>query len=58
LTDGEVSNTSEVLEQIKKKHSRFLRVFTVGIGSGCSEELIIEGAEKGKGKYIFIEDSE
>ena len=35
LTDGAVSNTEEILNYVAK-HKKSNRVFTVGIGSGCS----------------------
>jgi uncharacterized protein with von Willebrand factor type A (vWA) domain len=39
LTDGAVSNVSEVLQFIAK-HTQYTRVNSIGIGNGCSEELI------------------
>ena len=33
-------------------------MYTIGIGSGCSKELITEGAKAGKGKFEFISDNE
>jgi len=57
LTDGDISNTEQVLELIAKNTEQF-RVYTIGIGNGCSRQLIIEGANVGKGSYEFIADNE
>jgi Ca-activated chloride channel homolog len=57
LTDGCVSNCSQVTKLISQ-NNKYSRVHGIGIGSGCSKELIIEGAEKGRGKYVFIGDDE
>ena len=32
------------------------KVFTFGIGDGCSRELVIKSAKVGKGTYNFAED--
>lgn len=40
------------------KNNKYSRVHTIGIGSGCSQRLIIGCAEKGKGQHIFISDNE
>ena len=56
LTDGAVSNTHQVLELIKD-NSEKARVFTIGVGNGCSPELITKGASNGKGKHEFVSDS-
>jgi len=55
LTDGGVTNTPQVLSLIKKNNTK-ARVFTVGIGNGCSPELITKGALFGKGKHEFVAD--
>lgn len=57
LTDGAVSNVSDVIEFVAK-HTQNMRIYSIGIGNGCSEELIIGCAEKGKGSYTFITDEE
>ena len=57
LTDGAVSNVSDVVEFIAK-HTHSMRIYSIGIGNGCSEELIQGCAEKGKGTYTFITDDE
>jgi len=53
LTDGGVSNTSQVLNLIKA-NSHKSKVFTIGIGNGCSQELITQGAACGRGKHEFV----
>jgi Ca-activated chloride channel homolog len=55
LTDGGVSNTHGVIRMIEA-NNKYSRVHTIGIGSACSKDLIIECANKGKGRYVFIED--
>lgn len=57
LTDGAVSNVSDVVEFVAK-HTQNMRIYSIGIGNGCSEELISGCAEKGKGSYTFITDDE
>ena len=57
LTDGGVSNTEGVIRMVGQ-NNRFSRVHTIGIGNGCSQQLILGCAEKGKGHHIFITDSE
>jgi hypothetical protein len=39
-------------------NNKYSRVHTIGIGNGCSEELILGCAKKGKGSHVFITDSE
>ena len=53
LTDGAVSNTSEVLNLIKANSDKS-KVFTIGIGNGCSQQLITQGAAYGRGKHEFV----
>lgn len=57
LTDGAVGNVNEVLRFISK-HTQYTRINSIGIGNGCSEQLIRGCAERGKGYSIFIEDEE
>ena len=57
LTDGEISNTNEVLDLVKENSNK-AQVFTVGIGSGCSAELITKTAYYGRGKHEFVVDSQ
>lgn len=59
LTDGAVSNTMDVLGLIRKKcRYKKARVFSIGIGNGCSSLLIRKSAELGKGKFAFISGEE
>ena len=39
-------------------NNKYSRVHTIGVGNGCSQELIQGCAEKGKGQHIFISDNE
>ena len=39
LTDGAVSNVTSVLKFIKA-HTQYTRVSSIGIGNGCSRDLI------------------
>lgn len=55
LTDGDVSNTNKVIKLVGE-NTKYSRVHTIGIGSGCSAALIKGCAEKGKGKAVFITD--
>lgn len=57
LTDGEVSNTNEVIA-LAKKNCNNTRVFTFGIGDGCSTSLIKNVAEVSGGESVFIKDSD
>jgi len=56
LTDGGVSNTYQVLDLIKANSDK-ARVFTVGVGGGCSPELIKNAAINGRGKHEFVESN-
>lgn len=57
LTDGAVSNTNEVLKFIESQKEKS-RVFTLGVGNGCSQELIKEGARRGRGVHEFVGDNQ
>ncbi|XP_062591977.1 von Willebrand factor A domain-containing protein 5A-like [Saccostrea cucullata] len=56
LTDGEVGNVQEIVKLVRSQTNT--RVFTFGIGDGCSTALIRDVAEAGKGKATFVRDSE
>ena len=53
LTDGAVSNIKDILHLIEN-YNKEARVFTIGIGNGCSTELITKGALIGRGKHEFV----
>jgi len=55
LTDGDVSNTQQVLLLVSHNSHR-AKVFTIGVGSGCSPELITKAAHYGRGKHEFVAD--
>jgi von Willebrand factor A domain-containing protein 5 len=59
LTDGSVSNSDEVVEVIRKYSiNNQARVFSIGIGNGCSETFIRKSAEVGSGKSLLLSDGE
>ncbi|KAM9359162.1 von Willebrand factor A domain-containing protein 5A-like [Symphorus nematophorus] len=53
FTDGELSNTKEVIDLVKK-NSGFHRCFSFGIGEGASSALINGLAKEGGGHAQFI----
>lgn len=55
LTDGAVSNSGDVLDEVRRA-SVSTRVFTFGIGSGVSRELVNGMARAGGGAAEFILD--
>lgn len=57
LTDGEVSNTSDVISLVSS-HKKNTRVFTFGIGEGVSTSLIKNVAKASRGKAVFIKDND
>ncbi|XP_078471869.1 von Willebrand factor A domain-containing protein 5A-like [Lampetra planeri] len=57
LTDGEVSNTRDVISLVKKNASKH-RCFSFGIGDGASTELITGIAASGGGTAEFITGTE
>lgn len=57
LTDGGVSNTEGVIQMVGI-NCKYSRVHTIGIGNGCSAQLIEGCAKKGKGSHVFIGDTE
>jgi len=56
ITDGAVTNTSSVLELIKR-NAESINCFSLGIGSGASAELITGAADLGHGVCEFVSDS-
>ncbi|KAM9318638.1 von Willebrand factor A domain-containing protein 5A-like [Pholidichthys leucotaenia] len=57
FTDGEVENTKEVIDLVKKNSSSH-RCFSFGIGEGASTALINGMAKEGKGHAQFITETE
>lgn len=57
LTDGAVSNTSSVIDAVRKNVHK-ARCFSVGIGSGASTSLVKGIAEAGRGSSVFVQSGE
>eukprot|EP01114_Cavostelium_apophysatum_P024203 TRINITY_DN940_c0_g1_i3.p1 TRINITY_DN940_c0_g1~~TRINITY_DN940_c0_g1_i3.p1 ORF type:complete len:876 (-),score=276.34 TRINITY_DN940_c0_g1_i3:53-2680(-) len=57
LTDGEVSNTQQCIECVRK-NAETTRVFTFGIGAGASKELVKGIAVAGEGDFEMIIEGE
>ena len=57
FTDGSVTNTAEVINLCKTYKSKN-RIFSIGIGSGCSTGLVdgISQATNGKAFYVKCEN--
>ena len=55
LTDGQVSNSEDVISIISKMNAKSI-AFThvVGIGNGVSFDMIRRGAKEGGGEHLFI----
>lgn len=58
LTDGAVSNPNEVINLVNEKKNASTRVYTLGIGNGCSRYLVEKTAIVGNGLYEFVSDNE
>ncbi|XP_048773309.1 von Willebrand factor A domain-containing protein 5A-like isoform X2 [Ostrea edulis] len=56
LTDGQVSRVSKIVQLVKEQKNT--RVFTFGIGDGCSTELIRNVAKVSNGKATFVKDDD
>eukprot|EP01017_Pseudomicrothorax_dubius_P045062 TRINITY_DN7726_c0_g1_i1.p1 TRINITY_DN7726_c0_g1~~TRINITY_DN7726_c0_g1_i1.p1 ORF type:complete len:170 (+),score=24.50 TRINITY_DN7726_c0_g1_i1:3-512(+) len=54
LTDGGIFNPQAIFKLLSENTN--LRVFSLGIGNGCSEELIRGLASHGRGKCQFVEN--
>ena len=57
LTDGEVGNEAQILAEVSKKTDG-ARVYTFGIGTNVSDELLRELARRTKGAVEFIHPGE
>lgn len=59
LTDGAVSNTNQVFTTIEANCVyNQSRVFSIGIGNGCSELLVKRSAKLGNGRSVIIADND
>ena len=58
LTDGAVSNPNDVINLVNEKKNGSTRVYTLGIGNGCSRYLVEKTAIIGNGLYEFVADNE
>eukprot|EP01102_Stenamoeba_stenopodia_P012214 TRINITY_DN3828_c0_g1_i1.p1 TRINITY_DN3828_c0_g1~~TRINITY_DN3828_c0_g1_i1.p1 ORF type:complete len:722 (+),score=174.56 TRINITY_DN3828_c0_g1_i1:35-2200(+) len=60
LTDGEVSNTDEVIKIVVENHKKHYdwRLFTIGVGSSVSRALVEGMARGGRGTVQIITDNE
>ena len=60
LTDGEISNTEEVIRLVVDNHKRRSnwRLFTIGVGSSVSRALVEGMARGGRGTCQIIADGE
>jgi len=56
LTDGCVYDTKQITNLIFQNSSH-TNVYSLGIGNGCSSELIRETARMGRGNFEFVQDS-
>ena len=55
LTDGQVSNTEEVIKTIRTIREKGIGItHMIGIGSGFSMDLVKKGAQAGEGEYLAI----
>jgi len=57
LTDGEISNTDQVIDLVKRNSSR-ARLFSLGIGNSVSHHLVEGIARAGKGTSFFAVEGE
>lgn len=59
LTDGAVSNNQQVFNSIESNCAyNTARVFSIGIGNGCSELLVKRSAKLGNGMSVIISDDD
>jgi len=60
LTDGSVGSPDKVVQIIKDhcKEDGQAKVFTFGIGSGCSKYLVEEAAKAGNGTCSLVNDNQ
>ena len=53
LTDGEISNTEQVIQLVQKNNTK-ARVFSLGIGNSVSHNLVEGIARAGRGTSFFV----
>jgi len=58
LTDGDVDNRKQVLKVATLAKATGIRIFPLGIGNGCSKELLNEISEETGGISEFVQDTE
>ncbi|XP_078314780.1 von Willebrand factor A domain-containing protein 5A-like isoform X2 [Crassostrea virginica] len=56
LTDGRVYTVPKIVDLVRKQKNT--RIFTFGIGDGCSTQLIRDVAKAGNGKATFVKDND
>ncbi|KRX05201.1 hypothetical protein PPERSA_06835 [Pseudocohnilembus persalinus] len=57
ITDGDVGDGKSLVNFVEKRN-RKASLFTLGIGSGTSQVLIVELATKGNGLYEFVNNND
>lgn len=57
LTDGEVDNTEECIATVRR-NAHTTRVFTFGIGTDASQQLVEGLAKAGEGKFEIIKNND
>ncbi|KAG7519601.1 hypothetical protein JOB18_011856 [Solea senegalensis] len=57
LTDGAISNTGKVIELVRR-HARYIRCFTFGIGQNACRRLVQGLASVSKGRAEFLAEGE
>jgi len=55
VTDGQVGNTAEIIDQVREKIGES-RLFTVGIGHGVNSQFLTDLARFGRGSDVLIAD--
>jgi Ca-activated chloride channel family protein len=58
LTDGDVSNYNRVMDVGNLAKSTKIRIFPLGIGNGCSKELLNDLARVTDGSAAYVKDNE
>jgi hypothetical protein len=58
ITDGDVGNYDAVMKTTELAKSVGVRLFILGIGDGCSKELLVKMARETKGSAEFVKNDE